>query len=187
MFVVAGLGNPDNKYKNTLHNLGFMAVDILADKLGVSFDKKGHKGIYATATVGKEKVIILKPLTYMNLSGESIQSIMSFYKLPPENLLVIYDDLDINVGAIRIRPKGSSGTHNGMRNIVKLLGSENFPRIRVGSKPVNFQGDIIDYVLSSIKKEDEALYQSALEKAANAALSFCKGVAIDRVMNEFNG
>ncbi len=184
MIVIAGLGNPDKKYKNNVHNLGFMAVDLLCEKLGVKFDKKGHKGIYATLNVGKEKVIIIKPQTYMNLSGECISSVTSFYKVSPENLLVIYDDIDVEKGSIRIRQKGSGGTHNGMKNIVSLLNSTCFPRIRIGCKPTDFKGDLVNYVLSDVKKGE---YDASIEKASEAALSFIRGEKIDIIMNKYNG
>ena len=187
MYLVVGLGNPDAKYKNNIHNLGFMAVDALADKLGVSFDKKGHKGVYALTQVGKEKVVLLKPTTYMNLSGESVQSIASFYKIPDENILVIYDDLDIDIGSIRIRAKGSAGTHNGMKSVVNMLSSTLFPRIRIGAKPDGFKGDIIDYVLSNLPLDKKPYFDAAIDKAAESALSFIKGEKIDIVMNKFNG
>ncbi len=187
MFLVVGLGNPDAKYKNNIHNLGFMGIDALAEKLGVAFDKKGHKGVYAVTTVGKEKVVLLKPHTYMNLSGESVQSISNFYKIPDENILVIYDDLDIEIGTVRIRAKGSAGTHNGMKSVVNMLGSTLFPRIRIGCKPRDFKGDIIDYVLSNIKAEDKSDFDGAIDRASTAALEFVKGEKIDIVMNKYNG
>lgn len=187
MYIVAGLGNPDKKYLNTMHNMGFMAVDRIADKLGVSFNKKGFKAEYTTANVKGEKVIILKPQTYMNLSGESIVEILNFYKVPIENLIVIYDDLDVNIGSLRIRAKGSAGTHNGMRNIVELTGSQNFPRIRVGTKPENDGRGIIDYVLSDIKNDDKERFDIALNRAADAVIALLNGVSIENVMNKFNG
>lgn len=187
MYIIAGLGNPDKKYLNTMHNLGFKAVDLIAKKLGVSFDKKAFKGDYAVANVDGEKVILLKPQTYMNLSGESVVPMLNFYKIPVENLIVIYDDLDVNIGSIRIRKNGSAGTHNGMRNIVSLLGSQNFPRIRIGTKPENDGRGIIDYVLSDVKKEDQERFDLALEKSANSAIMIVKGQTIDNVMNKYNG
>ena len=184
MIVVAGLGNPDKKYKNNVHNLGFMVVDALCDKLGVSLDKKGHKGLYAQISVGKEKVVIIKPQTYMNLSGESLSSLLNFYKVPTQNLIVIYDDIDVDKGSLRIRQKGSGGTHNGMKNIVSLLNSNDFPRIRVGCKPTDFKGDLVDYVLSDIKKCE---YEEVIDRASDAVLNFIKGEKIDIIMNKFNG
>ena len=187
MFLVVGLGNPDAKYKNNVHNLGFMGVDALAEKLGVTFDKKGHKGVYTITSIKGEKVALLKPHTYMNLSGESIQSFASFYKVPVQNVLVIYDDLDIEMGSIRIRQKGSAGTHNGMKSVVNMLSSQDFPRIRIGCKPVDFKGDIIDYVLSNLPLDKKPYFDAAIDKAAESALSFIKGEKIDIVMNKFNG
>jgi PTH1 family peptidyl-tRNA hydrolase len=187
MYVVVGLGNPDKKYLNTLHNVGFMAVDKIAEKLNANFDKKGFKGVYSQVTVGGEKVILLKPLTYMNLSGESVTAVMNFYKLQPQNLIVIYDDLDINIGSLRIRKNGSAGTHNGMRNIVSLLGSGEFTRMRIGTKPENDSRSIIDYVLSDIKPADKDRFNKVIDKTANAVISLLEGSTIDVVMNKFNG
>ena len=187
MYIVVGLGNPDKKYLNTMHNLGFMAVDKIAKKLGASFNKKGFKGEYALIDVNGEKVMLLKPQTYMNLSGESVVPAMNFYKVLPSNLIVLYDDLDINIGSIRIRKNGSAGTHNGMRNIVSLLGSSDFPRVRIGTKPENDSRDIIDYVLSNIKQEDKERFAVSIEKSADAVISLLKGVTLDNVMNKFNG
>ena len=184
MKIVVGLGNPDRKYAKNVHNLGFMVIDEVASKLGASIDKKGHKGLYATINLGGEKIILIKPQTYMNLSGESVKSIVDFYKVPTENLLVVYDDIDIDKGSIRIRQKGSAGTHNGMKNIVLHLGSSEFPRIRVGCKPDGFRGDLVDYVLSDINFSE---FENAIDRASNAVISFIKGDKIDVVMNKFNG
>ena len=184
MFVIAGLGNPDKKYKNNVHNLGFQAIDLLCEKLGVSLDKKGHKAIYTLTQIKGEKVVIIKPQTYMNLSGESIKSVMNFYKVPTQNLLVVYDDIDVVKGSIRIRQKGSGGTHNGMKNIILHLQTNDFPRIRIGCKPEDFKGDLVDYVLSDVKKGELDL---PLDKAVQAIVSFINGEKIDVVMNKFNG
>lgn len=184
MIIVAGLGNPDLKYKNNVHNLGFMAIDLLAEKLGVKFDKKGHKGVYALFNYQGEKVMLIKPQTYMNLSGECLSSVVNFYKVPTQNLLVLHDDLDVDKGCLRIRQKGSGGTHNGMKNIVQLLNSQDFPRVRIGCKPQGFMGDTISYVLSDINKSE---YQAVIEKACESALSFIKGERLDLIMNKFNG
>ena len=187
MYLIVGLGNPDVKYLKTMHNMGFMAIDMLADKLGVDFNKKGFKGVYAMTTVKGEKVILLKPMTYMNLSGSSVQEALAFYKIPRSNLLVIYDDLDINIGSLRIRGKGSSGTHNGMRDIVNKIGGEDFPRIRVGIKPENDSRGIVDYVLSDIKKDDEATFKSVLKKASDACYDYINGKNIEDIMCKYNG
>ncbi len=184
MIVVAGLGNPDRKYSKNVHNLGFMVIDKVASKLGVSIDKKGHKGLYVSFNFKNENVILIKPQTYMNLSGESIKSVVDFYKVPSQNLLVVYDDIDIDKGSVRIRQKGSGGTHNGMKNIVLHLGTGDFPRVRVGCKPIDFKGSLIDYVLSDVKGEE---IEKAIDRAVDAVISFIGGEKIDVVMNKFNG
>lgn len=187
MKIIAGLGNPDKKYARTMHNMGFMAVDRLAEKLNINFDKKGFKGVYASYSFGGEKFIIIKPQTYMNLSGECIREVLNFYKLRAEDLLVVYDDLDINIGSLRIRQKGSAGTHNGMRNIVLNIQSENFLRIRVGTKPERSDANIIDYVLSDIPKSEEEKFDSALDRASDALKDFVFGKNIDEIMRKYNG
>ncbi|MBO6262754.1 MAG: aminoacyl-tRNA hydrolase [Clostridia bacterium] len=186
MYLVAGLGNPGLKYLKNLHNLGFMAVELLAEKNGVSFNKKGFKGEYGEKNIDGEKVIFLKPQTFMNLSGESVAAVASFYKIPTENIIIIYDDLDIAIGSMRLRPSGSAGTHNGMRSIVQCLGSQNFPRIRIGTKPEG-EYDIINYVLSDVKKEDEPRFKVSVNKAVDAADMLIRGAAVDSVMCKFNG
>lgn len=187
MFLVVGLGNPDIKYLKTMHNMGFMAIDMLAYKLNVEFNKKAFKGIVAETYVGGEKVVLLKPLTYMNLSGDSVREAVDFYKIPMEKLIVLYDDLDLPIGSLRVRPKGSSGTHNGMRDIVKKVNSENFARIRIGTKPKNNDIPIIDYVLSNMKKEDEPTFKTVLTKSCDATLEMLHGKTVEEVMCKFNG
>ena len=184
MLLIAGLGNPDKKYAKNVHNLGFMVIDKVASKLGVTIDKKGHKGLYATLNCKGEKVILIKPQTYMNLSGESIKSAVDFYKIPTENVLVVYDDIDVDKGSVRIRQKGSSGTHNGMKNIILHLGTGDFPRVRVGCKPVDFKGSLVDYVLSDINVLE---MENAIEKASMAIISYINGEKFDVVMNKYNG
>ncbi|MBO5926619.1 MAG: aminoacyl-tRNA hydrolase [Clostridia bacterium] len=187
MYLVVGLGNPDLKYLKNMHNMGFMAIDILADKLGVSFNKKAFKGVVAQTTVKGEKVLLLKPHTYMNLSGDSVLEAINFYKIPIENVLVIYDDLDIDIGALRIREKGSAGTHNGMRDIVNKIGGDGFPRIRIGIKPENDSRDIVNYVLSNVKSEDEKIFKEVLVKASESAEAFISGKSLDEIMRRYNG
>lgn len=189
MKLIVGLGNPEKKYENTFHNLGFMAIDAVAKKLSVDFAKEKCKALTGETLIGKEKVILAKPLTYMNLSGESVRELLSFYKIGLKDLIVIYDDLDLPKGMVRIREKGSSGTHNGMRNIVKEISSEDFARIRIGYK----QGEsehpipIIDYVLSQIKKEEKPLFDKALDTASNATVDFINGVDIQTIMQRYSG
>ena len=187
MKVIAGLGNPDKKYARTMHNMGFMAVDRLAEKLNIDFDKKGFKGVYAEYNRGGEKFIIIKPQTYMNLSGECVREVLNFYKLSPEDLIVVYDDLDINIGSVRIRQKGSAGTHNGMRNIVLNLQSTDFLRIRVGTKPERAGTDIIDYVLSNVPKSEEEKFASAIDRASDALKDYIFGKSADEIMRTYNG
>lgn len=185
MKLVVGLGNPGLKYLKNLHNIGFMAVELLAEKYGVSFNKKGFKGEYGEKNINGEKVIFLKPQTFMNLSGDCVQELSAFYKIPTQNILVIYDDLDIAIGYIRIRANGSAGTHNGMRSIVSRLGTTDFPRIRVGTKP-EVDYEIIDYVLSDIRKEDEPRFRQSIRASVDAADYFINGAKIDDVMCKFN-
>lgn len=188
MKLIVGLGNPEEKYKNTFHNLGFMAADKVAEELNVSFNKTKCKAMIAEARIGEEKVIIAKPLTYMNLSGESVRELTSFYKIPIENVAVISDDYDLYQGFIRVRSSGSAGTHNGLKNIVKETGSENFTRIRIGFKPkVPSPIPLIDLVLSGIKKEDEKLFEKATLTAAKAAEEFALGTPFDIIMQKYNG
>ncbi len=170
MHIIVGLGNPGKKYEHTRHNMGFLALDLLAEKLGVKVDKLKFEALTGEGRIDGKKVLLMKPQTYMNLSGESVREAMSFYKEPIENLIVIYDDIDLPEGNLRIRPSGSSGTHNGMRNIIFLLGEDGFPRIRVGIGNANTRGEsLADYVTGRITSgEAEALFE-ALKKAALAA------------------
>ena len=188
MKLIVGLGNPDDKYKNTFHNLGFMSVDKAAEKLNAEFNKTKCRAKIAEVKVGVEKVILAKPLTYMNLSGESVRELISFFKIDLKDLLVIYDDYDLFKGAIRIRESGSAGTHNGMRNILLELGSGNFPRVRIGFKPKeDMQIPLINYVLSGIAADEKPIFDKATEVAAYAAVDFAKGVSIQNVMQSYNG
>ena len=187
MYLLVGLGNPEPKYSKNLRNLGFMAIDIVAEKLGASFNKKAFLGLSALTSINGEKVLLLKPQTYMNLSGNSVQMAMAFYKIPPQNLLVFYDDLDIEIGSLRIREKGSAGTHNGMRDIVNKISSQDFKRVRIGTKPRNDSRDIVDYVLSDVKKEDEQTFKEVLNRASDAGVMFASGKSLDEIMRKFNG
>lgn len=188
MKLIVGLGNPDPEYLNTFHNLGFMSVDKLAQKLNLAFTKEKCRALIADARVGGEKVLLAKPLTYMNLSGESVRELVNFFKVDLKDLLVIYDDYDLDKGTIRIREKGSAGTHNGMRNIIKELGTGDFARVRVGFKPeANCKIPLLNLVLSGIKQEDKELFENATEIASKVGYSFAKGVEIQKIMQEFNG
>lgn len=186
MYIIAGLGNPGKKYENTRHNMGFLAVDLLAEKYGISIDKIKFKALVGEGRIAGQKVLLVKPQTFMNLSGQSIVEIMNFYKEETAHLIVIYDDIDIPTGTIRIRKKGSAGTHNGMRNIVYLLGDDGFPRIRVGIGSTDGrQQDLIHYVIGGVSKADVKPLEEALTKAASGAACIVEK-GIDKAMNEYN-
>ena len=188
MKLIVGLGNPDRQYLNTFHNLGFTCAEKAAALFGAEFTKEKFRALIAEKGTGDDKVIFAKPLTYMNLSGESVREIVSFYKIESKDVLVIYDDFDLKKGFVRIRESGSAGTHNGMRNVIKELGTENFPRIRVGFKPEEPTViPLIDYVLSGIREEDKAVFIEATTRAAHAAVEFAKGAAISSLIQKYNG
>ena len=188
MKLIVGLGNPDKEYLNTFHNLGFMSVDKTAEMLGVEFKKEKCKALIAETKIGNEKIIIAKPLTYMNLSGESVRELLSFYKIDISDLLVIYDDYDLKKGTIRIRKDGSAGTHNGMKNIVKEIGSEKFKRVRIGfMQDGEVKIPLINYVLSGIKKEEAPLFDRATLVAGEIAKEFAEGKDFEKIMQKYNG
>ena len=168
MYIIAGLGNPTREYEKTRHNVGFDTIDVLADRLNTSVDEKKFKGLYGKGIIAGEKVILLKPQTFMNLSGESVREAADFYKVDPEHIIVIYDDISLDVGQLRIRKKGSAGGHNGIKNIIAHLGTQEFPRIKmgVGDKPPRM--DLADYVLSRFSKEDREKMEQAFKDAAEA-------------------
>ena len=188
MKLIVGLGNPDRQYLNTFHNLGFMSVDKAAVILGTEFKKEKFRALLAEKGSGENKIILAKPLTYMNLSGESVREIASFYKIESKDILIIYDDYDLKKGFIRIRESGPAGTHNGMRNVIKELGTENFPRVRIGFKPdAPTVIPLIDYVLSGITEEDKPLFDEATSRAGRAAAEFALGAEILSLVNKYNG
>lgn len=186
MYLIVGLGNPEKKYEKTFHNMGFIAVGDTAERLGAKFKKKECEASVAEAFVNGEKVILARPLTYMNNSGRAVKQLMSKYKIAEENLLVIYDDYDLPKGKVRIRAGGSAGTHNGMRSIIGETGLKNFPRIRVGIRDEEVNIPIINYVLAEVKKEDYELFGAACQKAGEAAAEFAKGLDIEKVMCKYN-
>ncbi|MBR4745634.1 MAG: aminoacyl-tRNA hydrolase [Clostridia bacterium] len=171
MIVVVGLGNPGKEYENTYHNMGYMCVDAFASSHGASFSKSKYHAMYAETFIGDEKVIILKPTTYMNLSGVSVAECVNKLKLPPDKLIVVYDDIDLPFGAIRIRKSGSAGTHNGMRNIVELLGTEKFSRLRVGIGR-DEKKDLKDFVLSKVSKDNMTLLENEKQKIVKVIDAF---------------
>ena len=187
MYLIVGLGNPDKQYEKTFHNMGFISVGDTAEILGAKFKKKECEASVAEAYVNGEKVIIARPLTYMNNSGRAVKQLMNKYKITEDRLLVIYDDYDLPKGKIRIRANGSAGTHNGMRSIIGETGLKDFPRIRVGIRDSEVDIPIINYVLSEVRKDDYDLFANACHKAGEAAAEFARGMSIDLVMCKFNG
>ena len=183
MYIIAGLGNPGKEYTGTRHNAGYLAVEYLAEKLNVKLNKLKFNSVYGDTSINGEKVMLVKPVTYMNRSGIAITEIINFYKIPAENLIVIYDDIDIPLGALRIRPNGSSGAHNGMKSIINNIGS-GFPRIRIGIGR-NEDMDLADYVLQKFSPAEIGLINPIIEKAAEAAVEIIEK-DIDSAMQKYN-
>ena len=187
MYIIAGLGNPTKQYENTRHNAGFGVIDYLSEKYNIPVKQAGYKALYGSGYIEGQKVILLKPQTFMNLSGESIRACMDFYKIDPEEeLIVIYDDISLAPGQLRVRGKGSAGGHNGIKNIILHTGGQKFPRVRVGvgEKPADY--DLADYVLGRFSKEEQEQMEAAFVKAADAA-EFMLQNSIEDTMNRFNG
>ena len=167
-YLIVGLGNPGAKYEMTRHNVGFMFIDRLADRMNAKITKVKFKGLMGECTIDGVKCLLLKPSTYMNLSGESVKEASSFYKIPPENVIVCFDDTSLDVGRLRIREKGSAGGHNGIKSIIQHLGTENFPRIKVGiGQKTHPDMDLSDYVLGRISNDDEVKLAKAIDTAVN--------------------
>jgi PTH1 family peptidyl-tRNA hydrolase len=185
MIIIAGLGNPEREYKNTRHNVGFEVINKLAYDYNIGINRVKFSAFYGEGVINYQKVVLIKPQTYMNLSGEAIRDMLNFYKLGPENLIVVYDDTSIDVGDIRIRKKGSAGGHNGMKNIIYHLESDEFLRIRVGigAKPKEY--DLKDYVLSHFSKKEQDDIIDGITKAAEAVAIILKD-SVDNAMNKFN-
>ena len=186
MFIIAGLGNPGREYAHTRHNVGFDTIDVLADMYRIDVDTKKHKALIGKGIIEGQKVILAKPQTYMNLSGESIRELVDFYKIDETSeLIIIYDDVSLNPGQLRIRLKGSAGGHNGIKSIIQHLGCQEFLRIRVGvgEKPVGY--DLADYVLGHFTGDDKLEMEDAKDRAAKAAAMMVGG-EIEKAMNEYN-
>lgn len=187
MYIIAGLGNPGKNYVGTRHNMGFEVIDTIAAKYNININKEKFKAHYGEGRIGSEKVILIKPQTFMNLSGESIREFVEFYKLDSENLIVIYDDISLPVGKLRIRPKGSAGGHNGMKSIIYQIQSDIFPRIKVGvGAPENKDYDLADYVLGKFTKEEVDTLIPVAIKAASAVETIINS-GTEKAMAEFNG
>ena len=187
MYLIVGLGNPEEKYAKTFHNMGFLAVGDVAAALGVKFKKRECEASVAEGYLGGEKIILARPLTYMNASGRAVKQLAAKYKISPKELVVLYDDYDLPKGHVRIRPSGSAGTHNGMRSVIAELGYPDFARIRIGIRDEAVDIPLIDYVLSEVRKEDYDLFSAACKRAAEAALSLARGEDVEHVMTKYNG
>lgn len=185
MYLIVGLGNPGNKYAGTRHNIGFSAITYLSDHFRISLNQNKHKAIFGTGYIGSEKVILAMPQTFMNLSGESVRPLADFFKIPPSNILVIFDDISLDVGQLRIRKKGSAGGHNGIKSIIQHLGTEEFPRIKigVGEKPQGW--DLADHVLARFPEEQEETVRQSLLDATDACEKIIED-SIEAAMNIYN-
>ena len=186
-WLIVGLGNPGSKYWNTRHNVGYAALDALAEDLHISVNRVKFQGMYGQGTMGGQKVVLLKPTTYMNLSGQSVAACARFYKIPPERILVMSDDVSLEPGRLRIRKNGSAGGHNGLKSIISSLGSQEFPRVKigVGAKP-HPDYDLADWVLSTFPYDQREMMAETYQKAARAAKTLILE-GPDRAMNQFNG
>ncbi len=185
-FIVVGLGNPGNKYTYTRHNSGFLCIDMLAEKLNFRVDRLKFKSLMCDTTINGHRCIVMKPQTFMNNSGEAIRECANFYKIPPERVLVIYDDISLDVGKLRIRRKGTDGGHNGIKSIIYHLNSNQFPRIKLGcGKKPHPDYDLIDWVVSEFKKDELKALEPALENACKA-LELMLDNQIDKAMNLYN-
>lgn len=185
MYIIVGLGNPGKRYDGTRHNVGFETIDLLARKNNIDINRLKHKALCGQGHIGGKKVMLVKPQTFMNLSGQTLLDIVQFYKMDVKNIIVVYDDVDIDTGSIRIREKGSAGSHNGMKSIIYQIQTDQFPRVRIGIGRPEF-GDLADYVLGRFPKDELAAISDAIERAALA----CETIVEDGVslaMNRYNG
>ena len=185
MYLIVGLGNPEEEYSKTRHNMGFNTINEIARKYEIEVNKTKFQGLSGSGLIEGKKVILIKPQTYMNLSGNCVKEFANFYKIQKENIIVIYDDMDFEPGQVKIRKKGSSGAHNGMKSIVQMLGTEDFPRVRIGIGRPKHAGDEINYVIGSIPEEEIPKLKEGIEKAKEAVIEILKN-GIDSAMNKFN-
>lgn len=186
-WLIVGLGNPGPEYAKTRHNVGFRCIDLLAEKLGVKIDKARFQGLYGQTVYKGNRLYLLKPLTFMNLSGRSVLQLSSFFKIPPQRIVVLFDDISLEPGRLRVRPDGSAGGHNGIKSIIAELGSQDFPRVKigVGAKP-HPDFDLADWVLSTFSAQDEKALAVSLDNAAQAALTIITD-SVSQAANKFNG
>lgn len=185
MYLIVGLGNPEPEYSDTRHNMGFEVINNISKKIGIEVTKNKFNALYGTGTIENEKVILLKPQTYMNLSGKAIRECRDFFKIENNKIIVIYDDIDIEPEIIKVRKKGSAGTHNGMKSVVSELGTTEFPRIRVGIGHQSENEELANYVLKKINREEKEKLKKGIEKATSSAIEIIKN-GIDITMNKFN-
>ena len=184
MFLIIGLGNPGREYDGTRHNIGFEAIDYLSKKYNIDINKSKFKGVFGEGFIGGQKVILLKPTTYMNLSGESVREVINFYKIDNNNIIVIYDDISLEIGKLRIREKGSAGGHNGIKSIIANMGTDVFPRIKIGvGQP---KGDLVSHVLGRFNKEEAEDLKEVID-ASNKAVEIIIKYGAKQAMNELNG
>ena len=185
-YIVAGLGNPGSKYADTRHNAGFKVVDLLAKKEGFTFKKAKFQSLIADEYIGGKRCLVMKPQTMMNLSGEAIYAAASYYNIPDENIIIVYDDISLDVGKIRVRRKGSAGGHNGIKSIISCLGSENFPRVKVGvGKKPTADYDLVSWVLGEIPKDKQEEYSDSIKDAVGATEEIVSA-GVDSAMNRFS-
>lgn len=186
LFLVIGLGNPGTKYEFTRHNVGFLTMDLLAEKYGIKISKLKHKALLGDGDIEGQRVILAKPQTFMNLSGESVRELADWYKVPMEKVIVVYDDVDLALGKIRVRQGGSSGTHNGMKSIIYQLQQDTFPRVRIGIGRPPENWDLADFVLSKFTNEEKTTISESI-KRASLAISTIIAEGTEEAMNRFNG
>ncbi|MBQ8851940.1 MAG: aminoacyl-tRNA hydrolase [Oscillibacter sp.] len=184
-WLIVGLGNPGQKYEHTRHNMGFLTVDLLAEKLGVKLNKVKFKAAYNIVNFAGCKCLVMKPRTYMNLSGEAVREAAQFYKIPADRVLVIYDDVSLPVGKLRVRPSGSAGGHNGIKNIIAHLGTQDFPRVKIGVAAPGESGDMIDWVIGVPSQAERKVLSESFEKAIQAAERIITD-GCQKAMNQFN-
>ena len=184
-WLIVGLGNPGQKYEHTRHNMGFLTVDLLAEKLGVKLNKVKFKAAYNIVKFAGCKCLVMKPQTYMNLSGEAVREAAQFYKIPAERVLVIYDDVSLPVGKLRVRPSGSAGGHNGIKNIIAHLGTQSFPRVKIGVAAPGEEGDMVDWVIGVPSQAERKILAESFEQAIEAAECIISD-GCQKAMNRFN-
>lgn len=185
MYLIVGLGNPEPQYSKTRHNVGFDVVNLISEKYGIELNKKDFDSLYGNGIIEGSKVIILKPQTFMNESGTAVRKAMEYYKIPTENIIVIYDDIDIEEGIVKLRSKGGPGTHNGMKSVISEIDSTVFPHVRIGTGQPIFKELLISYVIQKLKDEEYEKLKPAIKKAADATVEIVKN-GIDIAMNRFN-